>query len=301
MTLYEYAKYAIFTLIFLSILPGLIINLGKQYGQLIQPKTQVGLIELDGVLSNSSPFSAQLTKFFKNDDIKAIVLKIDCAGSSAGTGYALYNEITSLKKAHHKPVIALVENICASGGYWIACSTDHIVAPSTALIGSVGATFQYLFEFSKVLEQYNITYHSITAGTYKAIGDPFKPMTEGEQALLQGVLNDTYTQFTTSVAQSRQLPISTADTWANGKIFTGTQAKELKLIDQIGSLQDVIQVIKDKTLVVGDIAWVKPPSKRGLLNFIFDTSERDSDFSMRSFINTVYACIASNGAAYLRC
>jgi len=301
MTLYEYAKYAFLTLIFLSIVPGLLINITKQYSELLKPKTQVGLIELDGLLTNSGPYSSQLTKFFKDPQIKAIVLKIDCGGSAAGTGYALYNEISLLKKAYHKPVIALVENTCASGGYWIACATDHIVAPSTALIGSIGVTFQYLFEIPKLLEQYNITYHSITAGTYKATGDSFKAMTEGEKDLLQSVLNDTYEQFTQSVAQSRNVSMTTVDTWANGKIFTGNQAKDLGLIDQIGSLQDVIKLIKEKTLVVGDITWVKPPSSRGLLNYVFDTSEKDNDFTMSAFIGKLCGCITQQSVSFLKC
>src|SRR5262245_45273130 len=118
MTLYEYAKYAILTLILLSIIPALLNNLSRQYSQLLQPKTEVGLIKLDGVLTDSGVFITQLTKFFKDPHIKAIMLKIDCAGSTAGTGYALHHEITALKSAYHKPIIALVENMCTSGAYW---------------------------------------------------------------------------------------------------------------------------------------------------------------------------------------
>lgn len=298
MTLYEFAKYAFFTLIFLTIIPGLITNLTKQYSQLLEHKTSVGIIELNGVLTDSGPLSAQLTKFFKDSHVKAIVLKVDCAGSSAGTGYALHNEIMRLKNTFHKPIITLVENVCASGAYWIACATDHIIAPSTALIGSIGVTFQYLFEFPKVLEQYNIGYHSITAGKYKATGDPFKTMTADEQSLLQSVIDDTYEQFAHSVAQARQLSLDTIDTWANGKIFTGNQAKELKLIDQVGSLQDLIDLLKEKILVVGDINWVKPQVSHGLLHFVFDTSDKD-EVSMSSVINSICRCMINRCASFL--
>lgn len=301
MTLYDYAKYALFTLLFLSIAPGLLINISKQYSQLLEPKTHIGVIELDGVLTDSNPISTQLTKLFKDPQIKAIMLKIDCNGSSAGTGYAIYHEITELKKKFHKPVIALVENICASGGYWIACATDHIIAPSTAIVGSIGVTFQYLFEFPKLLEQYNIGYNSIAAGKYKAIGDHFKTMTDDEKALLQSVIDDTYEQFTQSVAQSRNLSIETIDTWANGKIFTGYQAQKLGLIDQIGSLQDAIEIIKQKALVIGDIKWIKQPSSRGLLRYLFDTNDQDNDVSMRSCINTIYNCLVSRCSTHLHC
>jgi protease IV len=301
MTLYDYAKYAFLTLLFLSIAPGLLINVGKQYSQLLEPKTHVGVIELDGVLTDSNPISTQLTKLFKDPNIKAIMLKIDCNGSSAGTGYAIYHEIIELKKKFHKPVIALIENICASGGYWIACATDHIIAPSTAIVGSIGVTFQYLFEFPKLLEQYNIGYNSITAGKYKAIGDHFKTMTDDEISLLQALIDDTYKQFTQSVAQSRNLPMDTVNNWANGKIFTGHQAQELGLIDQIGSLQDAIEIIKQKALVIGDIKWVKQPSSRGLLHYLFDTNDQDNDVSMRSCINAMYSCIVNRCTTNLHC
>lgn len=300
MTLYDYAKYALFTLLFLSIVPGIVNNIGKQYKELLEPKTQVGVIELDGILTDSTPINTQLTKLFKDPQIKAIMLKIDCNGSSAGTGYAIYHEIIELKKKFHKPVIALVENICASGGYWIASATDHIIASSTAIVGSIGVTFQYLFEFPKLLEQYNIGYHSIVAGEYKATGDSFKAMTQQEKELLQSVIDDTYKQFTQSVAQSRNLPMNTINDWANGKIFTGHQAQALGLIDQVGSLQDAIEVIKEKTLVIGDIKWIKQPSSHGLLRYLFDTNEQD-DVSMRSCINAMYTYIVNHCTTNLHC
>jgi protease-4 len=300
MNVYEFLKYALLTLILLSVIPAFLANVAKQYGQLLQPKTDVGLIKIDSVLTDSGPLSMQLTKLFKDTNIKAIMLKIDCAGSSAGTGYAVYNEIKNLKSIHHKPIIALVENICTSGAYWIASATDHIIAPPTAIIGSIGATFQYLFELPKLLEHYNIGYHSITAGDYKGIGDPFKSMTQQEQALLQAVLNDTYLHFVHSIAQARTLSLDTVNTWANGKIFTGYQAKELGLIDQVGSLQDAIQVIKEKTLVVGDINWIKQSTSHGILRYLFDTKD-DDEVSMRSCINTLYSSIKNHCTAQLHC
>ena len=134
----------------------------------------------------------------------------------------------------------------------------------------------------------------------RPVGDSFKTMTNDEKALLQSLIDDTYEQFTQSVAQSRNLPMDTVNNWANGKIFTGHQAQKLGLIDQIGSLQDAIEIIKQKALVIGDIKWIKQPSSRGLLHYLFDTSEQD-DVTMRSCINAIYTCITNHYTTHIQC
>jgi len=276
MSVYNYLKNALIILIFLQLAPALVSSIFKQYTQFLEPKTQVGLITISGVLEDSGAHSKHLRRFFKNHDIKALLIKMDCRGSTSGTGYALYNEIKTLKAEFPKPVVVLVENVCASGGYWIACAADYIIAPSVALIGSIGVTFPYLFQLRNFLEQYNIQYTPVQAGQYKNIGNPFVDVSPADKALLQSVLDDEYKQFTQAVAQERKLALAQAPQWANGKVFTGNQAKQLGLIDEIGSLSNAIKVIKDKALVPGEIEWIKPPARaKSLLSYIIG-SEQES-------------------------
>ena len=284
MTFYDYLKNIFLILIFLHIAPSLIDGIRRQYSRYLEPRTQVGVLKIKGVLYDSSYYTKHLYKFFKNPQIKAILIRMDCLGSAAGTGQTIFNEIQALKKEYPKPVITLVENVCASGGYLIACASDHIIAPASAVIGSIGSYFSNL-QLREFLEQFKVRYNIIKAGTYKTITDPFTDMTEEEKLLLQGIQNNAYDQFVQLVANTRKLTITKTSQWADGKIFTGQQALELGLIDEIGSGQNAIRVLKEKALIEGTIEWVKPQVKRGLFSF-FGGTEQDDQESM--FTNALH-------------
>lgn len=292
MKLFDYLKNIFFLLIFLQFVPLLIDGLRKQYHQLIEPRTKVGVIMITGELADSEPYTKQLTKYFKDPSIKAILLKVDSPGGAAGTGESIYNELISLKNApeyHKKPIVALIENICASGAYYIACGSDYIIAPSTALVGSIGASFSNIafFHLNEFLAQYKIGYKPIYAGAYKNCIDPLTSATPEQEALLQGLLNDSYETFAQAVAKSRKLSLNAKDTWANGKIFTGKQAKELGLIDENGSSYNAIKVIREKALIEGEIEWVKQPMPSPFSQFFSGSSTPDDDTSLLS------ACVKS--------
>lgn len=299
MTLFDYLKNLFFFLIFLQIMPPLVESIQKQYGKYLSPRTKVAVLPISGVLYDSSYCNKQLNAFFKNNEIKAILLKIDCSGSAAGTGQAIQNELIQLKKQYHKPVIALVENVCASGGYYIASACDYIIAPGASLVGSIGVTVPYFFQLRKFIEQFNINYVPLKAGKYKNTTDPFVDITPEETELLQSVLNDSYQQFAADVARNRNLPLSTMSTWAEGKLFSGQQALKLGLIDELGSAFNATNVIKTKAIIEGDIEWVKPPNKKSFFNLFGTDDNDDTDTTMfhgmvdhffllcRSFLNNI--------------
>lgn len=284
MRLFDILKNFLLILILLQIAPPLIIGIKNQYKDLLEPKTKVGVIHLQGALTEAAPYVGYAKKLFKDTDIKAILIKVDCPGGASGSGETIFNEIQTLKAGYPKPVIVLVENVCASAAYWISCAGDHIIAPSTALIGSIGAYFPYLFQLRNFIEGYNIQYKNIKAGTYKTAGDPFVNMTSEEQAHLQHVIDDTYIQFTKSVAQCRKLSLTKVKEWADGKIFTGAQAKELNLIDEIGSIHQVVLAIKSKINLDGEIEWVHARKDQGFLAKLFTGSDDNSESSLTSQI-----------------
>lgn len=290
MTLYEYIKNALLILILLQLGPILIASIFKQYRSYLEPHTKVGLLKITGVLNDSTYYTKQLHKFFRESDIKAILIKMNCRGSTSGTGYAIFNEIRTLKKKHPKPIIVLIENVCASGGYWIACAADHIISPASALIGSIGVTLPYLFQLHEFIEQYKVGYTPMKSGKYKDIGNPFVSITPDDKIMLQNVLNDEYKQFTQAVAKTRNLLLTKSNEWANGKIFTGLQAKKIGLINEVGSISNAIKVIKDKALIVGKIQWVKPSARpRGLFNFFMNSQYEEESSMVRNVLNQ--ACI----------
>lgn len=281
MTFSDALKNIFFLLIILSFAPTLISTISKQYSNYFEHRTKVGVLPIRGLISNSEPYTQQLRKYFEDTTIKAIFIKMECPGGAAGSTQSIYSEILALKKANaNKPVIVLVENVCASGGYNIACASDYIVAPGSALIGSIGTAFPYLFKVNKLMGQVNIEYTPVTSGKYKNIANPFIASSKEETALLQGLTEDSYQQFLLDVSQSRKLSLAKATEWAEGKIFTGSQALKLGLIDETGSLDSAIKAIRKKALIEGAIEWVHPPKQGGLLSFVMGDSSHSDDESL---------------------
>jgi len=285
-------KTLFFLLIFLQFAPVLIKNIVNQYEKILAPKAHVGLVEVKGILYDADRYNKYLNKYFKDSKIKAILLKIECPGGASGTAQSIYQEILHLKKKYNKPVIALIENICASGGYYIACASDHIISPPSAIIGSIGSAFQYLFQLHEFIEKYNIKYKSITAGKYKTSTDPFLDMTPDQEKLLQGVIDNSYEQFALDVSKSRKLPIKSKDKWGEGKIFTGNQALKLGLVDSIGSPYNATKVIREKALIdeKEEILWIKPPKQTGFAQ-LFGAEETDE--------GSMFSTLASKLTAFL--
>lgn len=282
MKFFEYLKNIFLVLIFIQFVPILFESIKKQYGKYLSPQTEVAVIGIKGVLYNSAHYNKYLTKYFKDKDIKAILLKIESPGGAAGTSAAIYSEIMQLKKEYPKPIITLVENVCASGGYYIASATDHIIAPGSAMIGSIGAAFPSIFQLKSFIEKYDVQAKALKAGDYKNTGNPLVDITAQETAMLQGVLDDSYAQFTQDVAHARTiLSLEKHKEWADGKIFTARQAYNLKLIDELGSAYNAVSYLKKAAKIEGDIEWIKPPVKSPLAS-LFGESETDEDTSMFS-------------------
>jgi len=284
MTLFDLVKNIFIILIFLQIAPILVKSVKKQYAFYFEPRTSVGVLTIEDILYDSGPYTKQLYKLFKNQEIKALLIHMNCLGSAAGTGQIIFNEILALKKEHPKPVIVLVENICVSGGYLIACAADYIITPASAIIGNIGSYFSN-FQLKELIKKYNINHTTAKTETYKIIADPSAHLTEEEKSLIQGLQNDSYEEFTQTVAKARKLSLAHLNTWADGKIFTGKQALKLGLIDEIGSMQNAIKVIKEKALIEGEIKWIKTPTKYGLFDLFGGSAHSDGSVISNIFSN----------------
>ncbi len=290
-TFSDYIKNIFWVLVLLQFAPTLIQGIKKQYSDLFEPKTKVGVITLNGILANAGPRVKEIRNFFTDSSIKAIVLKIECPGGAPGTSQTIFNEINHFKKEYpQKYVVALIENVAASGGYYVACAANYIIASPGALIGSIGAYISHP-NFKDFIETYKIKYDFIKAGAYKGTGNPLLSLTPEQQALLQQVTDDTYRQFLRDVAHQRpQLPAD-IKIWADAKVFTGDQALALKLIDEVGSPSTVVKVLKEKAHIDGAIDWVKP-RKPGFLGGLFGEEQDDSGGSfIHSWVNSVCSAL----------
>lgn len=287
----EYLKNLFFFLLILQFAPPIISNITKQFTRMLEARTKVGELKIGGLIENSAPHLKYIKKFFKNPDIKGILLRFESPGGAGGSSQIIFEEIEKLKKEYPKPVVALVENVCASGAYYIACAGDHIIAPGNATIGSIGGAFRFLFQMKSFIEYHNIFYKSLKAGKFKGTGDMFVDMTPEEEALLQEVLNDAYAQFAQAVSKKRNLSLAEKDKWAEGKIFTGRQALKLGLIDALGARSDAVAKIKELGLIEGKIEWVRPPKKTGFAA-LFGDDENDDSTEM-SLAHRVFSSFAN--------
>jgi protease IV len=221
----------------------------------------VGLLEVDGVITESLPYLEAIKQFEDDKDIKAVVVRLDSPGGKVGPSQEIYSALLRLKKT--KPVVASLGSIGASGAYYIACSANTIYALSGTMTGSIGVIAEF-FDASEGLKKLGIKPNNITAGTLKDAGSPFKSMTGTERAYFQTLLQDVHEQFIEAVSESRKLKLETVRTLADGRVFTGRQAKEAHLIDKLGGLDDAVDEAKKKAGISGEARIIKPDVSGGI-------------------------------------
>jgi len=275
-------KTVFFVLFMLQFLPTMFSSFKKQYSDLMQAKTKIGVIPIKSSLYDSDKYIKNLKEYFKDNSIKAIILKIDCPGGAAGTSQALFNEIKKLKKSHCKYVIAFVENMAASGGYYIASAADYIISTPSAFIGSIGSYIAYPM-FKDFIEQFKVKYEVVKSGDYKTVANPLLETTQAQKDMLQALSDNVYNQFVADIAKQRVNLPKDNKIWADGKIFTGEQALHLGLIDQIGSQSDIKQILEEKASVSGELQLITAKKKTSFLNMLLNPEE-DNDISLLSQI-----------------
>ena len=222
----------------------------------------IGLVEVKGVILDSQETVKQLHDFGRNDKVKAIVLRIDSPGGVVGPSQEIYQEVKKL--AARKKVIVSMGSVAASGGYYIAAPATLIIANPGTITGSIGV----LMKFSNIeglLDKIGMKAFTLKTGKFKDAGSPLRPMSDEEKALLQAVIESTHGQFVKAVAEGRRLPVGQVQAIADGRIFSGEQALELKLVDRLGSLQDAIEEAGRLAGISGEPTVVRPPKKKKML------------------------------------
>lgn len=273
----EYIKTFFMILILLQFAPPLIKNIKQQWVDNLEPKNHVGLITFNQPIYSASPYIKQLQKYFKDPEIKAILLKIDSPGGVTGASQAIALEILQLKKEYPKPIVAYSENLCSSGAYYVAAMTDYIVTTGSCLVGSIGVKMCTQFKLKQLLHDYKIETVSISSGNCKNVLDPFSDLTDEQKQMLQQASDDTYAQFTTDISKQRHIPLQNKDSWANGKIFTGNDALKLKLIDATGNQTAATDYIKQNILHSDRELFFEKTAQPSVWKQWFNQDENDDD------------------------
>lgn len=209
----------------------------KLYGEI----TTTGSSGFMDSVTSSNEIVSLLDKAEKDDNIKAIVIDINSGGGSGVASEEIGNKLKSINKTK----VAWIRDIGASGAYWVASSTDYIVASRMSLVGSIGVTGSYL-EFSGLLDKYNITYRRLVSGKYKDSGSPLKDLTADEEKMMQSLIDELDEYFIMEVAENRALSIQDVKKFATGEVFTGVKAKQIGLIDETGGIKEVTAYIESE-------------------------------------------------------
>ncbi|HEX5646403.1 MAG TPA: signal peptide peptidase SppA [Nitrospira sp.] len=218
---------------------------------------RIALVRVEGVIMDSQQTITDLRRFGQNPAVKAIVLRIDSPGGGVVPSQEIYDEVKRVRAKHNKTVIASMGSVAASGGYYIAAATERIVANPGTLTGSIGVIMETA-NVEGLLQKIGVEGVVIKSGKYKDVGSPLRKMSEEERGLLQSVMDDVHKQFIEAVAEGRELELPAAQALADGRIFTGRQAKEAKLVDELGDLEDAIQLAADTAGIEGEPKVVEP-------------------------------------------
>ena len=223
----------------------------------ISMEDRVGVIRIEGVILDSQSTIGELKRFGENPSVKAIVLRIDSPGGGVVPSQEIHDAVQRVRNKNNKAVIASMGSVAASGGYYIAVATDRIMANSGTLTGSIGVIME-MANVEGLLKKIGVEGVVIKSGRFKDVGSPLRKMSDEEHELLQSVMDDVHRQFIEAVAAGRGLDVTVVQALADGRIFTGRQAKDSKLVDELGDLEAAIQLAADVAGIEGVPKVIEP-------------------------------------------
>ena len=255
--------------------------IGRKGSTASAPKVKTGdsisVISLNGVIgeeesslgTSSSGITISDVKTLlneaKSDPSKALIIEINSPGGAVEPTQEIYDAIESFKKETGKKVYVWMRGEAASGGYYISCAADKIIAMPTTLTGSIGVIME-LVNYEGLLEKIGVKEVVIKSGKFKDMGSPVREMTPQEKKMLQDIIDETYQQFFSVVENARKIPVSQLKEIAQGQVFTGIQAKKLHLVDAIGNFQFVVDTIKKDLNLKGTPKIIRHTVKKSILS-----------------------------------
>jgi len=217
-------------------------NSGSYRSNLRTPGSKIAIVNIKVPIYSSERFVEQLNKFNKENSIKGIVIRMDTPGGSVAATQEIFEAVKRVKQ-NNKKIVVSMGNIAASGGYYISCGADIIMANPSTITGSIGVIAEFP-NFKGLYDKIGVKFETIKSGKFKDTGSPNRNMTNEEKDYFQILIDDSYMQFVEVVAQARNLPTETVIKLADGRVYSGRQAKNVGLVDTLGTLQDAILLAK---------------------------------------------------------
>jgi protease-4 len=234
---------------------------------------QVALLEIEGAIFDSQTFNQQLKDYGRRSGVRAVVVRLNTPGGGVAATQEIYEAVLRFRTETRKKVIASMSSVAASGGYYVACATDRVYANPGSITGSIGVIAEW-YNYGDLLRWAKIQDVVIKSGEYKDAGNPARPLTEAERAYFQRLIDGLYNQFVSAVVKNRKMPEGAVRKLADGRVYTGEEAKQLGLIDDLGTLQDAIQAAARMSGIVGEPKILTPPKRKlSLLDFLLGESK----------------------------
>jgi len=230
---------------------------------------KIGVVDLDGVIVDPSEVVDDVRKFADDDSIKAIIIHVNSPGGGVAASEEIYREVKRVRDEKHKRIVASIQTVGASGAYYVSSATNKIYADSGSVVGSIGVIAEWV-NYGDLMRWAKLKPEILKVGQFKDTGDPTRELTPAERQYMQGLIDNMYGQFVQAVADGRHAKTSDIKSIADGRVWTGEQAMDLHLIDQIGDFRAAVLDTAKSVSISGEPVLVHPErDRKSLLDLLF--------------------------------
>jgi protease IV len=233
-------------------------------GQGLGTGGRIAVIEVDGIIGEDAEFLRQLRRFRDNKSVRGYLVNINSPGGVVAPSQSIFQELRRIRSEDSVPVIAAIGGVGASGGYYIALAADSIFALPGSITGSIGVIME-IPDASELMGKVGVRMQSVMSAEHKDVGSPFRPLGEGDRAVLQALVLDVYEQFVDVVTEERGLPRADVVRLADGRILSGRQALAERLIDRLGNREDALATAGEMAGLGARPRTIRPPEPRRTL------------------------------------
>jgi protease-4 len=235
---------------------------------------KIAVVEVEGVIIEPRTVSEHLRKYGDDASVKAIILHINTPGGGVAASQEIHDAVKRVREQKKKRVVAAIETVGASGGYYIASASDKIFADPGSVVGSIGVIAQY-FNYGELVRWMKLKDITLKTGEFKDTGSPTRDLTPAEREYLQKLMDDMHMQFVRAVSEGRKMKEEDVKALADGRVWTGQQALPLKLVDELGDFRRAVEDTAKSVGIEGEPVLVRPMQERKtLLDLLFSDVSR---------------------------
>lgn len=221
----------------------------------------VAVVDLEGIILDSRDFAQELKDIGGAPGVRAVVLRINSPGGGVAASQEMFEAVRKFRADTRKKVVVSMASVAASGGYYVACAADKIYANPGSITGSIGVIAEW-YNYTELLKWAKLQDVVFKSGEFKDTGSPARPLTDAEKAYFQNLIQNMFGQFVKDVASSRRMSEDDVRKLADGRVYTGQEAKANGLIDELGALPDAVAAAGKMAGIAGEPRIITPPKKK---------------------------------------